>query len=102
MAKTTKVDGQQYDLIWVRANEEGRVGVYEEHPAHPGGQAFVTWDAVLPKGELPPPKEVALTPYVNEKLGKRCIVQTDSPAVVARKRKKAVVDPLPVEGEGKE
>lgn len=46
-------------LIWVQSGRgDGRVALYEQHPDHPGGEAFVAQT----------PVQVARTPAVERKL----------------------------------
>ena len=63
------------ELIYVIVNPErpNRVGLYEIHPDHPGGTAWVAGD----EGATKPmePVQIALTPFARQKLAIRDIVQ---------------------------
>lgn len=76
--QTVVVDGVEYTLIYVVPVEHGRVGLAERHPAHPGGEAWVAWDAL--SDEPPEPVLVAQTAFVNLKLGRQAIKQVQTPA----------------------
>lgn len=57
-------------LIWVQpGKDDGRVALFENHPDHPGGEAFVAG----------PPVEVALTTLVEKKLASGVLVQVSAP-----------------------
>jgi hypothetical protein len=61
------------ELLWVKpGRDDGRVALFEAHPAHPGGEAFVAG----------PPVQVALTPMVERKLLAGDLVKCDAPTPV--------------------
>ena len=73
------------ELIWVVPNEPGKVGAWEVHPDHPGGEAWVAWDSAS-EGE-PGPVCVALTPYISLRLGRQFIRQVSAPKRRTTRRK---------------
>lgn len=80
-----------YQLIDVVSVERGRVGCYENNPAHPpsplfpGGKcAFVYWDMNNPN--TPAPVTVALTPYIAGRIACRAIREVPRPEPVEEKK----------------
>jgi hypothetical protein len=58
------------ELIWVKPGRgDGRVALFEQHKAHPGGEVFVAG----------PPVQVAVTPMVERKLKSGDLVKCDAP-----------------------
>lgn len=72
------------DIIRVKAADPTRVAAFERHPAHPGGECWVTGDGV---------HQVAATPYIlNRIAGKHLILVSEEnekpPSARKSKRKK--------------
>lgn len=77
------------EYIWVIPGDPSRVGAAERHPDHPGGEIWVAGDAADLNAE-PVPVKVAMTPFVNRRLGRQEIKQVPAPRV-RRGRGKAKV-----------
>lgn len=63
------------DTIKVKAKDPHRVAAFERHPAHPGGECWVTGDEV---------HQVAATPFIVQRIGLGFLIQVpDEPKVAA-------------------
>lgn len=75
-------------LIWVQPGKsDGRVALFESHPDHPGGEAFVAG----------PPVQVALTAMVDRKLAFGELIEVDAPKPESKEnihKTKAEVDAM--------
>jgi len=68
------------ELIWVKSGrDDDQVAAWEKDPAHPGGEVFVAR-----AGEKNDPVRVARTPFIEDKLRSKDLVETTKSGSVRR------------------
>lgn len=88
----------ELELIWVEPRDKRKVGLIEEHDAHPGGIAQIVGDAIEPDGV--DPVRVARTPRVQQAIAKSAIIVVDTPKT--RRGRKPKQEELATEEGGEE
>lgn len=71
MQETSQVQTRQYPLITVKSTMPGHVGLWEQHPDHPGGEVYISDDQL---------HQVAKTAKVTERLRNGILVQVEEEA----------------------